>query len=793
MVLFTPVQQLHRPARRYFWQLLHRFGADGQRRILLRCRREQFWLRHQQHRLSHHPVLARAPHPAHQCLHSHQQGRELFRVGIRNHSHAGHLGAHWQRDQSRLVELQWNVDFRQFFRGDLLRLQQQRRHPLCVELDRRLRQPRQRDQLFHRSFECPRRCHQQPGGPDHFDRPTGFLSVAASGSPPLLYQWYYNNASLGVSGASSQLELDNVSTTNSGLYKCVVSNSVGSATGSNITLTVYDAPVVLVQPVNTTVAFSSNTVLSAVVAGSSPLTFQWYFSPDDDNDYSPLPDGTNSSYTIFGAQAPDAGYYYLTVINLSGAATSAVANLTVSGNPIIVTQPSSLKAAVGSNVTFTVGFSGGNPDFYQWYYAVQTNDFQPLPDGTNATYTITGCQTNNSGFYYLFAGNSFGSVTSSVASLTVLVPPAVLVQPANIIVATNRATNFVIFATGSTPVRGWWYRATSTNSPTYTSLGTILLTNLSVSGNASLGAMTGSNLNGTLRFSFNFGTSNVTTAANGNYYLVLSNSVGIVTSSVASMSVLIPPRVISLQPTNVAALPGDTVYLYAGASGSQPLTYQWLLNGTPLGLPNSTSYMLELDNISTNDTGAYGVIVSNPVGSATSSNIIVTVYTSPVVIGQPSNLAVLVGSNATFNASVIGVNPVTYQWYFSPDDNNDYQLLPDGTDSSYTITGAQTNNAGCYYLFASNDYGSTTSSKAHLNVLYNGASTAPYLWLLSHNPTGDSIMIALESGRNYRVQASADLLTWADVTNFLSHSSLVAFTNAAFSGMPSMYYRVVTP
>jgi len=151
------------------------------------------------------------------------------------------------------------------------------------------------------------------------------------------------------------------------------------------------------------------------------------------------------------------------------------------------------------------------------------------------------------------------------------------------------------------------------------------------------------------------------------------------------------------------------------------------------------------------------------------------------------------GLELGISASAVGAGSIGYQWYFSPDDNNDYQPLAGGADSSYAINGAQTNNAGYYYLVAANDYGSAASSTAHLTVLYNGASSAPYLWLLGHNPSGDSIMIALESGRNYRVQASTDLLTWTDVTNFLSHSSLVSFTNSAFSGLPAMYYRVVTP
>ena len=623
---------------------------------------------------------------------------------------------------------------------------------------------------------------------------TVYFNVGASGNQPIIYQWFYNGISLGSVGTNSVLELDAVTPFNNGSYRVVVSNSVGSVTSTNVTLTVYDAPAILVQPANITANFGSNATFTVVAAGSGPLAYQWYFSPDNNDDFLPLADGTNSVYFIPDAEAVSAGYYYIAVSNGSGSADSAVATLTVSGAPSIIAQPTNTIVGVGSNATFTVGFWGGSPQVYQWYFspAPQTNNFQSLADGTNAAYTITGAQTNNVGYYYLFAGNDFGSVTSRVASLTVLTPPALLNQPASVVIATNIATNFVVAVTGSMPLRGWWYRASNTNS-SYTSLGTVLFNNVAASTSCSVGTMTAGLTNGSTRFALNFGNANVTTANSGSYYFVLSNSLGTVTSSVATLSVLIPPR-LTFQPRSQSLVLGSTVFFSAGVTGSQPVTYQWYLNGSPFGLTGTSSTnFIELDNVSTNDAGAYSVTVSNPVGSATSSNAILTVITAPVFMVQPSNLAVMLGSNVTFSASVVGAGSITYQWYFSPDDHNDYLPLADGIDSSYTVAGAQTNNAGYYYLLAGNDYGTATSTTAHLNVLYNGASSAPYLYLLGHNPSGDSIMIALESGRNYRVQASADLLTWADVTNFLSHSSLVAFTNSAFSGLPAIYYRAVTP
>jgi hypothetical protein len=105
-----------------------------------------------------------------------------------------------------------------------------------------------------------------------------------------------------------------------------------------------------------------------------------------------------------------------------------------------------------------------------------------------------------------------------------------------------------------------------------------------------------------------------------------------------------------------------------------------------------------------------------------------------------------------------------------------------------------TNNAGSYKVVVTNAAGTVTSAVATLYLLVNGALTPPQIWLLNHDPVnGDGMMLALQAGRNYRVQSSTDLVQWLDVTNFLSQSSLVVFTNTQFSNLPSQYYRVVTP
>ena len=87
-----------------------------------------------------------------------------------------------------------------------------------------------------------------------------------------------------------------------------------------------------------------------------------------------------------------------------------------SGPPVILTQPVSQTVATGSNVTFTVGAGGKAPLAYQWYFNTNTL----LSGQTGTSLTLSNVQPNNAGSYRVVVTNLFGSVTSAVATLTVL-------------------------------------------------------------------------------------------------------------------------------------------------------------------------------------------------------------------------------------------------------------------------------------------------------------------------------------------------------------------------------------
>ena len=175
-----------------------------------------------------------------------------------------------------------------------------------------------------------------------------------------------------------------------------------------------------------------------------------------------------------------------------------------------------------------------------------------------------------------------------------------------------------------------------------------------------------------------------------------------------------PPPVapnITANPTNLSLLAGATAQFNVAASGPAPLTYRWFFNTNTLvgsGTP------LTLNNVQTNNAGAYFAIVTNVAGAATSS--VATLSVSNIllpagIVTQPQNQTVPAGQTAVFNVVASGTPPLFYRWFF-----NTNITLTDQTNASLTLANASNANAGKYSVTVSNAYGSTNSAFATLTI-----------------------------------------------------------------------------
>src|SRR5262249_56909642 len=126
------------------------------------------------------------------------------------------------------------------------------------------------------------------------------------------------------------------------------------------------------------------------------------------------------------------------------------------------------------------------------------------------------------------------------------------------------------------------------------------------------------------------------------YTVAIRNDYGAVTSSVATLSVLFPVSITS-QPKNVAMTNGGTASFEIEITGSPPVRYQWLFQGTNL-LAGETNPVLTLPNISPAHAGAYTVEASNDLGAARSVAATLTVLLPPTILVQPQSWSVVEGN-----------------------------------------------------------------------------------------------------------------------------------------------------
>src|SRR6266850_464384 len=321
----------------------------------------------------------------------------------------------------------------------------------------------------------------------------------------------------------------------------------------------------------------------------------------------------------------------------------------------ITTQPSSLTLGVGANAQFAVSASGIAPLSYQWRF-----NGANLPGATNTNLTISNIQPANEGNYSVVVSNFLGGATSSVAVLTVLLPPNIISQPLS---RTNVAGTLATFSVG----------ATGTPAPAY---------QWQFNG-ANIGGATDPNLL----------LSDVQAGSAGNYSVVVTNVVGAATSSVPVLTVWLPPA-IGTQPASRTNFIGTTATFSVNATGTAPLSYQWQFNGADINGANGSS--LSLISVQPSAAGNYTVAITNVGGALTSAPASLTVWVPPFISTPPLGQTVIAGSNVVFNVLAAGTLPLSYQWLA-----NGIPLLNAGnisgaTTATLTITEAQPNNAAAY-------------------------------------------------------------------------------------------------
>jgi uncharacterized repeat protein (TIGR01451 family) len=308
------------------------------------------------------------------------------------------------------------------------------------------------------------------------------LAVTAIGEPPLSYQWYQDGTLLSGATAAT-LTIPSAQAANAGAYVVVVANVVGAVSSSPVALTVNPLPAVTVASIaicagstgilavttsaanpsylwspggeitptisvspaatavysvlvtdgvtgctnsaSATVTVNPLTVASAiqsftnvcpgtaitfntVASGTPPFTYVWR------KNGTAIDGATTDTFTLPSVVLADAGTYTVEVTGGCRSVTNS-GTLGVVAPPTIATQPANQATPMGNGAAFSVTANGVAPITYQW----QLNG-AAIVDATNSSVTVSNVTLAQSGSAYrVIASNCGGSVTSSVATLTV--------------------------------------------------------------------------------------------------------------------------------------------------------------------------------------------------------------------------------------------------------------------------------------------------------------------------------------------------------------------------------------
>jgi len=121
--------------------------------------------------------------------------------------------------------------------------------------------------------------------------------------------------------------------------------------------------------------------------------------------------------------------------------------------PEIIVPPGDRNIPLGGSATFTVAASGWLPLSYQWLF-----EGNPIPDATNAVLSLTNVQSGALGAYSVTVSNSYGSITSAPANLTISLSPTITNQPSSQTVLIGSTVTFTVAASGTQPLSYQWRR-----------------------------------------------------------------------------------------------------------------------------------------------------------------------------------------------------------------------------------------------------------------------------------------------------------------------------------------------
>ena len=301
----------------------------------------------------------------------------------------------------------------------------------------------------------------------------GFAVFSVKGIPDIdlqagvMYQWQYsadkgatwkNVTSPGAGRSSLNVTVSAENATF--LYRCVVSNGIGSVVSNRVRVILQgNAPAITTQPKDVLVGAGERAIFTVKAEGDE-LSYLWQYSPDSGARWIKSTSSTANAATlnIAGSAANAKLLYRCVVDNPAGSVITQTVRVTLRGSaPTVTAQPADAAVNVGDRAIFTVKAEEGDLT-YQWQYS--GNNGETWKNSTSgsakkATLNIAGSAANAKLLYRCVISNASGSVTTQTVRV-VLNPPVILVQPTDASVEPGKAAYFSVQAGGGKNITYQW-------------------------------------------------------------------------------------------------------------------------------------------------------------------------------------------------------------------------------------------------------------------------------------------------------------------------------------------------
>jgi hypothetical protein len=267
----------------------------------------------------------------------------------------------------------------------------------------------------------------------------------------------------------------------------------------------------------------------------------------------------------------------------------------------------------------------------------------------------------------------------------------------------------------------------------------------------------------------------VTTNEAGNYFVIVANPFGSVTSSNASLTVNAPVYITS-QPQSQFIASGGNASFAVSVGGAPPFNYQWYYASTNQATAtaqvlNGFVYGVNLANGGANYTTTPNVELAGGGGSG-------AMATAVVASGIVTAINVTQTGSGYTNVPAVQIDPPV-------------AVLSGQINPVLNLTGVNATNAGYYFVDVTNDFGSVTSSQALLTIGLSG-QIIPEITPVAI-PNGLGLHFVGATNFPYVLQSTTNMtppIVWQSIfTN--SSSANGAWGCVVTNNLPQCFYRIL--